>query len=190
MTVKTRYNFEEVYSTFEPMINRYLTRLIGTDEAAELTQDVFIKVNNNIGLFNEDSKLSTWIYKIATNAAIDKMRSRSYREKKNAVSDITEYTLDNNSLNLDKDRFSLEEQVIRQEMGNCIQGYIAALPHNYRMVLLLSEVEGLKNNQIATILDISIETVKIRCHRAKKKLRQLLSDNCLFLSDYIQRVSL
>jgi RNA polymerase sigma-70 factor (ECF subfamily) len=60
--------------------------MAGEDEADDLTQEVFMKVNNGLKEFKGESKLSTWIYRIATNAALDKMRSRAFRESKDKVS--------------------------------------------------------------------------------------------------------
>lgn len=65
-------------------------------------------------------------------------------------------------------------------MNECIQGYIETLPNSYRTAIILSEIEGLKNSEIASILGLSIGTVKIRLHRGKEKLKELLSANCIF----------
>ncbi|MDR3565743.1 MAG: sigma-70 family RNA polymerase sigma factor, partial [Negativicutes bacterium] len=73
-----------------------------------------------------------------------------------------------------------EDQVVRQEMNECIRKSITFLPDNYRTIVILSDLEELKNSEIATILGLSIGTVKIRLHRAKEKLRKELSENCLF----------
>jgi RNA polymerase sigma-70 factor (ECF subfamily) len=63
-------------------------------------------------------------------------------------------------------------------MNDCIRGYIEKLPGDYRAVLALSEYEGLKNNEIADILGITLDTVKIRLHRARAKLKEELESNC------------
>jgi RNA polymerase sigma-70 factor (ECF subfamily) len=73
---------------------------------------------------------------------------------------------------------AVESQVYRNEMNDCIRGFIARLPENYRMVLLLGEFEGLKNEQIADILDLTLDTVKIRLHRARERLKAELAANC------------
>jgi RNA polymerase sigma-70 factor (ECF subfamily) len=73
--------------------------------------------------------------------------------------------------------------MIRQEMIECIRGYINQLPEDYRVVLLLSEEEAFKNREIAEILNISLDNVKIRLHRAKEKLKKLLKGNCEFYLD-------
>jgi RNA polymerase sigma-70 factor (ECF subfamily) len=69
--------FQHIYSAFRPKIHRYLARLTGADEADDLTQEVFIKVSRGLKGFRGESKLSSWIYRIATNAALDHLRRPS-----------------------------------------------------------------------------------------------------------------
>lgn len=76
-----------------------------------------------------------------------------------------------------------EHQVIRREMNKCIRDYINQLPEDYRVVLLLSDVEGFKNPEIAEILKISLDCVKIRLHRARVKLKDSLGRHCCFYLD-------
>lgn len=171
-------DFERIYAERRPMIYRYLTRLAGTDEAEDLTQETFIRVNQSLSTFNNQSSISTWIYQIATNLATDRLRSRTFRQEAVTVHGV------------DPDRSqsppcagqqpSTEDQLIRKEMNECIQSYVGFLPDNYRTVLILSELEGFKNSEIAAILGLSLATVKIRLHRAKEKLRQELAANCTF----------
>jgi RNA polymerase sigma-70 factor (ECF subfamily) len=72
----------------------------------------------------------------------------------------------------------VESQIYRKEMNECIQGFIQKLPENYRVVLVLSEFEGLKDSEIAETLEISLNTAKIRLHRAKEKLKEELRGKC------------
>jgi DNA-directed RNA polymerase specialized sigma24 family protein len=81
--------FQKVYEAFQPKILRYLKRLAGEEEAEDLTQDVFVKVSRSLGGFRGEAKLSTWLYRIATNAVLDRMRSPSYkRSVKNSLPDV------------------------------------------------------------------------------------------------------
>jgi len=175
------FQFDQVYTEFQPKIYRYLTRLIGLKEAEDITQDVFIKVNQALHTFKKDSQLSTWIYQIATNAAIDRMRSRPFKQE--SAEQFNESDIDRlvtkNACSCKKPLL-IEDQVVRQEMNECIRNFVMDLPENYRTVAVLSEIEGLKDSEIAAILGVSIGTVKIRLHRAKNNLRKLLSANCNF----------
>jgi RNA polymerase sigma-70 factor (ECF subfamily) len=77
----------------------------------------------------------------------------------------------------------VDQQLIRREMNSCIREYIEQLPEDYRAVLVLSEVECLKNREIAEILGVSLDTVKIRLHRARARLKESLGSHCRFYLD-------
>ncbi len=175
------FQFDQIYTEFHPKIYRYLTQLIGIKEAEDVTQDVFIKVNQSLHTFKKNSQLSTWIYQIATNTAIDRMRSRSFKQE--TSEHFIEFDIDRlaakNACSYKK-TLLIEDQLVRQEMNECIRNFVMDLPETYRTVAVLSEIEGLKDSEIATILGLSIGTVKIRLHRAKENLRKLLSANCNF----------
>jgi len=175
--------FEEVYAAFHAKIYRYLRRLVGDQDAEDLTQEVFAKVSRSMADFRGEAQLSTWIYRIATNAAIDRLRSPTFRRCFDECLSINTLEESANTFNA-KDAWtgekkpSAEQQVMRDAMNDCISGLIQDLPENYRTVLVLSELEGLDNKEIANILEVSVGSVKIRLHRAREKLRQALTTHC------------
>jgi len=179
--------FQKIYDTFQPKIHRYLTRLVGEHEAEDLTQEVFIKVSQGLKNFRGESQLSTWIYRIATNIAFDRLRNPSFQQlvQKRLSSDSTaEDKISTENVVWTSERTpSIDQQLIRKEMNECIQNFIEKLPENYRTVLVLSELEGLKNREIAEILQVSLDTVKIRLHRARAKLKKELEIHCSFYRD-------
>jgi RNA polymerase sigma-70 factor (ECF subfamily) len=175
--------FEQIFAAFRPRIHRYLIRMVGEYEAEDLTQEVFLRVNQGLKTFRGESKLSTWIYRVATNAAVDRLRSPSYqRTVQNWPTDAT-ISVGNTEIG-DRNTWTgetaplVEQQVYRHEMNNCILNYIHNLPETYRTVLLLSEFEDLSNNAIAEILGVTLETVKIRLYRARERLKEELTTNC------------
>jgi RNA polymerase sigma-70 factor (ECF subfamily) len=169
-------DFQDVYAEFQPKILRYLARMVNDSDAEDLTQEVFAKVSAALQKFRGESQLSTWIYRIATNAAVDKLRNlpNLYTTE---LADAAEEIADRNAWTGEPEP-AVESQVYRKEMNDCIRGFVARLPENYRMILVLGEFEGLKNEQVAEILDLTIETVKIRLHRARERLRAELAANC------------
>ena len=180
-------DFQKIYETFQPKIHRYLTRLVDEHEAEDLTQEVFTKVSQGLKNFRGDSQLSTWIYRIATNIAFDRLRNPSFQQmvQKRLSSDSTaEDKISTENVLWTSERTpSIDQQLIRKEMNECIQNFIEELPENYRTVLVLSELDGFKNREIAEILQVSLGTVKIRLHRARAKLKKELEIHCSFYRD-------
>jgi len=74
----------------------------------------------------------------------------------------------------------IDQTVIRKEMSECVKEFIDRLPSDYKTVMLLSELEGFKNREIADILQVLLNTVKIRLHRARAMLKKELNDGCTF----------
>jgi RNA polymerase sigma-70 factor (ECF subfamily) len=176
-------DFQEIYDAFHPKITGYLRRLVGDAEAEDVAQEVFVKVSRALPEFRGESRLSTWIYQIATNAARDRLRSASFRQtaRENPPDILAadgEAELADQDAWTGKPALSVEGQVVRQEMDDCIQEFMMRLPEDYRIVLALSDLEGLKDRQIADILGIKLGAAKIRLHRAREKLRKDLVENC------------
>jgi RNA polymerase sigma-70 factor (ECF subfamily) len=170
--------FQQVYDTYQPRTLRYLIRLIGAEEAEDLTQEVFVKVNQNLKTFRGNSQLSTWLYRIATNAAIDRMRSAAYRQgaQTGSLNESPE-TLDH-EVWVDKEASSIEQILLQKERYNCYARFVKDLPANYRLIVMLSEMEEMTCNEIADILGLSQDVVKIRLHRGRTRLLKELKDHC------------
>jgi len=179
------FDFQGIYDEFQPKVLRYLTRMLGENEAEDVTQEVFSKISQTLATFRGDSQLSTWIYRIATNAALDRIRSKSFpaaNQKSLSIdpssdNDTNEDTCDEASST------SADQQLIREEMNACIRNVMNRLPENYRTVVVLSEFEGLRDREIADILGLSLEATKIRIHRARTQLRKELAASCVFYRD-------
>lgn len=165
-----RFDFQEIYGEFHPKICRYLRRLVGTSEAEDLTQEVFAKVSQALPHFRGDSNVSTWVYRIATNTAFDRLRSPSFRR-------AGQVSLESQKPMAEKST-GIEQELVRREMNDCIRRYVEKLPPSYRSVVILSEDEGLTNQEIADALGISLDTVKIRLHRARGRLKRELGSGC------------
>jgi RNA polymerase sigma-70 factor (ECF subfamily) len=158
--------------------------MVGRNDAEDLTQEVFLKVSNGLGDFEGRSRLSTWIYRIATNAALDRLRSRSSREDSRKVElDTADDGLEAEKIRMEETTLSAEREAIRNEMNDCIREFVDRLTQDYRTVIILSEMKDLKNQQIADILDISIDAVKIRLHRARARLKAEFEAGCDFYHD-------
>jgi len=168
---------EELYQAFFPDVLRYLKRFITDAQAEELAQEVFIKANKGLDSFRGESSAKTWVYRIATNTLRDFLRSKSHRYE-NITKHIPEQELEKCPCESNEE-MSAEQAFIRKEMNDCIMEYILRLPDNYSTVLVLSDIEGHSNREIADILELSLGTVKIRLHRARARLKQELSEACI-----------
>ena len=172
--------FNEIFDEYHPRILRYLKRIVGSDDAEDLSQEVFAKINRGLSRFQGRSSLSTWIYRIATNTAIDKSRSAFYKYGMGHHSFEDETPHESSCATVVKASPVTEQLVIRKEMSDCIKEFIDKLPPDYRTVIVLSDLEGFANKEIAEILGISLNNVKIRLHRARGKLKKALQEGCDF----------
>ena len=170
--------FQKIYAAYQPRILRYLVRLVGEHEAEDLTQEVFVKVSHALKAFRGESQLSTWIYRIATNAAIDKTRTPSFRQDARTSSLDDSDEAENQEVWTAEETPSLEQLLMRKEMYQCFESFVERLPVNYRTVVVLSELEQLTNNEIAEILGVSLDVVKIRLHRGRARLLEELKTHC------------
>jgi RNA polymerase sigma-70 factor (ECF subfamily) len=175
--------FEQIYADFQSKIHRYLIGMVGELEAEDLTQEVFVKINQALKTFRGEAKLSTWIYRIATNAALDRLRSPKFQvveqdfSEAQQAANVEAEIADRNTWTGEQIPL-VEPQVYRKEMSECVQEYIRQLPEIYRTVLILSHLEELGNQETADVLGITLDTVKIRLHRARDLLRRELAGNC------------
>jgi len=175
-----KIDFNEVYMEFYPKIIRYVSRMAGPEEAEDIAQEVFAKISSSLGGFRGKSKLSTWIYRIATNTTIDRLRSGSYKHSKAQIElEETDASETQNGW-AGIEQAATDQTLVRREMSECVIEYINNLPPDYRAIITLSELDDLTNKEIADILEISLENVKIRLHRARAKLKTALNVGCDF----------
>lgn len=181
--MKMSADFDNIFREFHPKIMHYVSRLAGNHDAEDITQEVFEKVSQNLEGFRGESQLSTWLYRIATNTALDRIKSRQFsRRDKETVLEERSNVEDKNLWTGQKKR-PVDHELIKKEMSDCVKEFVHMLPADYRSVILLSELEGFKNREIADILHISLDAVKIRLHRARARLKELLDQGCDFYHD-------
>ncbi len=172
-------DFPKLYLEYQPKVLRYVSRMVGEAEAEDLAQEIMLKVSQALPDFRGEAKLSTWIYRIATHAAIDRLRSAAASQPAaEASTDALEASVEERNTWTGEKVPLAEWQTVRKEMSACMQEYIHRLPEKYLTVLVLSEFENLSNQEIADILGISLGTVKIRLHRARERLKKDLLANC------------
>lgn len=140
--------------------------------AEDLVQEAFIKIKNNIGSLKDQSKLSSWIFRIAWNLCQDHFKSRALKNKKNT-----------DMLQEHVSEVQIHKTMERNQMGACVQEKMNRLPDTLRIPLILFDIQGFNHSEIAEVLNISVENAKVRLHRARKELKEILSKECTFERD-------
>lgn len=140
------------------------------EDAAEAAQEAFLAAWQGLRFFRGESSFSTWLYRLASNASVDLLR-REGRHRAAAGP-----SLDDAELNLDvpAPAASPQEQAERSELREQIEAGLAALPPDYRQVLILREIHQRTYDEIADILSLDLGTVKSRISRGRKQLRNFL----------------
>ena len=176
--------FETLLRLYEKKVYTLCRRMCGNDEdAQEAAQDAFLSLWRSAKSFRGDASLSTWLYRLATNACIDLLR-RNKRGGERVSLDDEETTFEL------VDGRPLPEQVVeRRETQKLIEEGLAALPEDYRAVLLLREAEGLSYAEIADAMHIELGTVKSRISRGRVLLRNYLTASGNFFDSASSKVT-
>lgn len=159
-----------------PRLLAVARRILGNDEdARDAVQDAFLAAFRHLGRFEGHARLSTWLHRIAVNASLMKLRTRR-RKPEQQLEPLLPAFLDDGH---HTERFASWQEpadvaVERAEIRNLVRTQIDRLPDNYRIVLLLRDIEGLSTEEAATALGTTPNAVKIRLHRARQALRALL----------------
>jgi RNA polymerase sigma-70 factor (ECF subfamily) len=168
--------FMALVSKYKDPITNYINAMIGDYErAVDLSQETFLRIYKNAENYKNTYQFSTWIYRIATNLAIDEIRWR-HRHRRlfftpHTRSDSDE---DHQELVVPDSRYTPDEALIRKEKSKVIAEAIQSLPKKYRSVFVLKEIEDLPYEKIAEVLACSCGTVKSRLHRARELLKKKL----------------
>ena len=170
----------------ERLVERYADRVYrltfritsSREDAEEATQDALWTAGRKIDTFKGDSAFGSWLYRIAANAAYMKLRRRKAKSREIAIEEVMP-ALDDGGLHFEPmDDWSprVDEQALNGELRQVLDTAIAELPGDYRTALVLHDVEGLSNPDVAETLGISLPAVKSRVHRSRLYLRKRLSD--------------
>jgi RNA polymerase sigma-70 factor, ECF subfamily len=164
---------------FRAQVQRHVLAMVRDEALAEeLTQDTYARALQRVGKLRDPQAALAWLYRIATTVTLDRLRQR--RPATVALDDD-----EGAAAAADRQRVPslLDSALERSEMSECVQGYLAALPDDYRIAILLHDAHGLRNPEIAELLGCSLATAKIRVHRARARLRETLAEGCSFEID-------
>ena len=175
--------FAMLVERHQRQLYRLALRMTGSEaDAQEVLQEAFLNAYQKLPLFRGEAQFSSWLYRIAANSALMRLR-----RKRRAPDTLAEQPLE-----LAGPRFSAEgylepasssdwsqradEKMMSGELGDAINKAVAELPDDYRTVFLLKDVDGLSNEDIANALALTVPAVKSRLHRARLALREKLGE--------------
>ena len=163
---------------FRPQVQRHIRAMVRDQvEAEELTQDTYARAFERSAQLRDPQAALAWLYRIATTVTLDRLRKR---QAPTVPLDDEEAAA---AADGQRPPSLLESALERSEMSECVQSYLAALPDDYRIAILLHDAHGLSNPDIAQLLGCSLATAKIRVHRARTRLRETLATACTFEID-------
>ncbi|EKN70412.1 RNA polymerase sigma factor SigW [Neobacillus bataviensis LMG 21833] len=165
--------YGEIVEIYKNSVYQLCFRMLGNrHEAEDMAQEAFIRAFVNIRTFNQNLKFSTWLFRIATNLCIDRMRKKKpdyYLDAEVAGTEgLTMYSQIPSKTPLP------ESEVESLELHENVQKEILKLPEKYRSPIVLKYIEELSLNEISEILDLPLGTVKTRIHRGREALRKQL----------------
>jgi RNA polymerase sigma-70 factor, ECF subfamily len=161
--------FEELVRRYQRPISAYVYRMVGDyDCALDLTQEIFIKIYASLSRYRPEFKFSTWIYKIAHNAAIDHLRRNAGRER--SINNGTESEPE--QLIIESKGLSPEQQSELEERRMEIESVVRLLPTAYRELIVLRHSQDLTYEEIVEVTGLPLGTVKNRLFRAREMMRQ------------------
>jgi RNA polymerase sigma-70 factor (ECF subfamily) len=162
--------FNHLFEDFADPIFNYVLRMVGDrDRAADIAQDTFIKAYRKLDTLTDDASVRAWIYRIATNTAIDEMRRRRFVVRPQADDD------DRPAYDVPDGRANPEAQVMNATLDERIQRALLRLRPNHRQCLVLSDLEDMSAHQIGEVMDMSYGAVRTLLCRARGEMRKALA---------------
>ncbi len=172
--------FNELVEAYSPRVYRLVARMLGRREDAEdMTQEVFVQVFKGIGQFRGESKLGTWIYRVAINLCKNRSKylSRRHDDKQDALDAIADRQPLHQAKGVTSGQINRPDQMVEgMQIEAIMRQCIAALEPDFREALILRDVENLSYEEIIEITGVAEGTVKSRIHRARALLKQRVSE--------------
>lgn len=167
--------FADIVSLYQHKLYQICYRMLGNkQESEDIAQEAFVRAYTNLHTFDQKRKFSTWLYRIATNLCIDRIRKKKPDYYLDA--EVTGTDGLNMYSQIAADDQLPEETIVQMELQDRIQYEIGRLPDKYRSVIVLKYIEELSLQEISEILDMPLGTVKTRIHRGREALRKQLNN--------------
>ena len=161
---------ELIWKEYHTGLHSFIQSRVGdTSVADDILQDVFLRIHSRIGTLKESSKIQSWIYQITRNAIIDHYRAHKKMEELPETLAASEPEPDDQS---------------RWEIGTCLLPMIQSLPEHYRQALMMSEMEGMTQKEVAVKQELSLSGAKSRVQRGREMVKEMLLQCCRFEFDH------
>lgn len=167
--------FEELLDKYERKIFNMIYRIVGNyDDAADLTQETFLRVYKGLRSFRGEANIYTWIYQIALNICRTMLSQK--KRMPSLVSLDQKMETDDSELETEIPDETMAPHILVEGMNlqEAVQKAVESLPLSYREVIVLHDLQGFSYEEIAQMLNTTEQTVRVRLHRARKMLRKLL----------------
>jgi len=164
----------EIHDLYYHRVRKFILASVRNESVADdLVQETFIKVQQNLHSLRDPERISSWIFRIAYHLFQDHFRGL----KKSSVQE----TIDDRLVILQES--PIQKELEQGEMSRCVQDKLSLLPETLRSVIIFSDMMDFSHQEIADILGLTVENVKVRLHRARKKLKGILEKECTFEVD-------
>lgn len=175
-------SFVELVQRYTEKVHNLAMRITRNEQdTEEILQDVFVTVYNKIHTFQGKSAFSSWLYRITANTAFMKLRQRR-KHSAVCIDDVPHAGAGSGWHSSRSDMSDTTYMSVRHELKSTLDQAIQALPDEYRTIFILRDVDGLSNQEVGEILQISVPAVKSRLHRSRLMLRKRLQR---FYDDYV-----
>lgn len=168
--------FDALYETHRAKVFRVILRMVrNPSDAEDLTQETFLKVKGNLPHLTRPDSVSSWVYRIASNTALDHLRATFGRGGPGAAQRSLENT---SSVSPDSPFASPTAALDTAVSVGCVREYAHRLPERYGVVLVLHDLEGLPLKRVAEVMGSSVGATKVRLHRARRRFAEICAAEC------------
>jgi len=163
-----------IHDQYYHRVKKFILASVKNESVAEdLVQETFIKIQENLDSLRDPDKISSWIFCIAYHLCQDHFRVSKKSSCQEEIHD---------GLVTPQER-TVQEELEQEEMSRCVQDKLSLLPEAQRGVIIFADIMDFSHQEIADILGLTVENVKVRLHRARKRLKTILEKECTFEVD-------
>jgi RNA polymerase sigma-70 factor (ECF subfamily) len=168
-------DFWDIYDQHYFRVKKFILAVVRDECAADdLCQETFMRAQNGLDTLKDESKVSSWVFRIAYNLCRDHFRKLKIRRTGERVNQAGMQIVVQSSIH---------KELEQREMSQCVQEQVNLLPESLRTVIILFDLMGCTHEEVSEILGITREAVKVRLHRARKRLKAILQQACAFETD-------